>query len=189
MLKKNFPVGFVNASTVLDEKKIFNQLWNLLQFRGNVFRSKTRGKMEVSRKYKCHKCNNTTVIYADRLTGFHFETSDRCIPTRGCKDSMTLAEDPAIRRKTISTICRRSPTFANAGNIEPTKRRRRPKKRRRKPTKRRTKPTRKLSQSLEASDRRSERRKPISKRLFIARNETQKFQRDSKVMQFEDCSI
>lgn len=93
MMKENFPVGFVNAPETLKEERVFEQLWQLITVKGNVFRSRERGKMEISREYKCRKCKKTTIIYADRLTRFHFDTPSRCTVTRDCKGTMFNTED------------------------------------------------------------------------------------------------
>lgn len=88
LLKENFPVCFQNYPEVFNVERIYNQVWQMIQVKGNVFRSKERGKMEITREYKCRKCKNAKVIYADRITEFHFDAPDRCIVTKDCKGTM-----------------------------------------------------------------------------------------------------
>jgi DNA replicative helicase MCM subunit Mcm2 (Cdc46/Mcm family) len=92
-LKKDFPVTFVN---LLNSSKIFKphkQLWNLVQVTGNVYRTKERGLMEVTREYKCRKCKKSKIIKANRLTQFNFDIPDRCVFSRECKGAMYKAEE------------------------------------------------------------------------------------------------
>ena len=88
LLKENFPVCFQNYPEVFNVERIYNQVWQMVQVKGNVFRSKERGKMEMSREYKCRKCKNAKQIYADRITEFYFHVPDRCIITKDCKGTM-----------------------------------------------------------------------------------------------------
>lgn len=94
MLKEDFPVTFVNLPDIPKNFRPYEQLWNLVQVKGNVYRTKERGKMEVTREYKCRKCKKTTILKADRFTEFHFEIPDKCNISRECKGTMFDTEEP-----------------------------------------------------------------------------------------------
>lgn len=84
--KENFPVTFVRLPRPEHDYQPHKKLWNLVQIKGNVVRTRERGKKEVVQEHKCRKCKVSTDIDADRMFNFHF-VDPKC-KTAGCKGSM-----------------------------------------------------------------------------------------------------
>lgn len=95
-LKDNFPVCFVNLPTVFLQVPIQCLLWKFVSVDGTVIRSREKGMQEVVQEFRCRKCKCSTLIYADRLTRFHFDVPSKCNkPDNSCKGSMYNFKDPS----------------------------------------------------------------------------------------------
>lgn len=90
--KENFPVCFVNLSDAGPIVPYLN-LWKLVSVKGNVIRTRERALREMVQEYSCRKCKCRSLIYADRLTSYHFDIPTRCDKS-GCKGTVFNVKGP-----------------------------------------------------------------------------------------------
>lgn len=93
-LKEDFPITFINMPQTSAFAPTSNWLWKFVSLKGNVIRTRERGKREVVQEYKCRKCKCSQLIYADRLLGFHFDVPTKCNNSE-CKGTVYNVVDPS----------------------------------------------------------------------------------------------
>lgn len=78
-VKKYFPVCFSNlpGDCIIKMPSIM-KLNRLIQVEGNVVKARDIGLREVTREYKCQKCKQTMLLYADRFKCFQFQIPEKC---------------------------------------------------------------------------------------------------------------
>lgn len=91
-VKKDFPVTFVQLPNPAEDFLPFQKLWELVQVKGNVVRTRERGKKEVIQEHKCRKCKVATTVKANRSMDFFFDVP-KC-KSAGCKGTMMNVVDP-----------------------------------------------------------------------------------------------
>ncbi|CAO1438547.1 unnamed protein product [Diamesa serratosioi] len=77
-VRENFPVQFCNLPDSKDQFPSFQQIWNFVQVKGTVYRTKGRIYQEIKREYVCRKCKRSRICEADRITHCTFEIPKKC---------------------------------------------------------------------------------------------------------------
>ncbi|CAG9799035.1 unnamed protein product [Chironomus riparius] len=83
---------FLNHPERVDWPKLTSELFQLVEFKGYVFRSSTPRKLELLREVQCLKCRQKTTIKADRLYDYTFLCTRHCIITGGCDGKMVYTK-------------------------------------------------------------------------------------------------
>lgn len=86
-VKNLFPVTFVNHPSPGIRSRD-QEIFQLVEVTGNVTRTRDVVKMEVTREFRCRKCQQSKIFEAERLYDFAFDDPTKCVVSRGCNGSM-----------------------------------------------------------------------------------------------------